>query len=164
LAHVHAEGIELWRKPGTVFEPWPEEGDIAMALSKQEHIEARMAIAREKIDAARLLVENKLYNDAVSTAYYAMFYASKALLLALGEDPHKHQGVISLFGDRIAKVGLSDPKYGRMLKKAKELREDADYEDFFRATKQQAENAIRNADDFVNQAQETLKKIQTRGS
>lgn len=163
LAHIHAEGIELWRKRGSVFEPWPEGGKAAMALSRQEHIEARMAIAHEKLATARDLIEKEHYHEVVSCAYYAMFYASKALLLALGEDPYKHEGVISLLGERIAKVGLSDPNYGGVLRNAKDLRIRADYEDFFRATQEQAENSIRNAEDFVNEAQETLKKIQTRG-
>ena len=134
-----------------------------MAMSKQEHIEARVVMAQEKLRAAKKMFESDLYNDTISCAYYVMFYASKALLLALGEDPHKHEGVVSLFGERIAKIGLSDPKYGSLLRNAKNLRIRADYEDFFRATKEQAEEAIRNAEDFVNQAQETLKKIQARG-
>ncbi len=163
LAHIQVEGAELWRKQGIAFESWPEGGEIAMALSKQEHVEARLALARERLDMARDLIEKAHYNGVVSNAYYAMFYASKAILLALGEDPHKHEGVVSLFGERIAKVGLSDPKYGRLLRDAKDLREDADYEDFFRASKQQAEDAVKNAEDFVNQAEETLRRIQARG-
>jgi len=159
LDHIHAEGVELWRKRGVTFEPWPEGGDAAMVLSKQEHVQARMATAREKLNAAKHLIEKGFYNDTISKAYYAMFYASKALLLELGEDPHKHAGVVSMFGERIAKVGLSDPKYGTLLRDAKDLREDADYGDFFHATREQAENAIRNAEDFVNEAGIILKRI-----
>jgi uncharacterized protein (UPF0332 family) len=95
-----------------------------------------------------------------------MFYASRAILLALGEDPHKHQGVVSLFGDRIVRVGLSDAKYGRLLSQAKKSREDADYEDYFRATREQAEEPIRLARDFVEEAKQVLKRIEqskTRG-
>ncbi|MCX7840059.1 MAG: HEPN domain-containing protein [Anaerolineae bacterium] len=134
-----------------------------MKLSQQEHIQARMAIARDKLLSARDLLERGHYNDAISRAYYAMFYASKALLLALGEDPHKHVGVVSLYGERIVKIGLTDPKYGTLLRDAKKWREQADYEDLFRATREQADSAIRNAEDFVREAQETLKKIQSRG-
>lgn len=163
LAQIRQEGIELWQRPGVRWETWPRGGKAAMKLSKQEHIEARMAMACEKISSARALVESGHYNDAISRAYYAMFYASKALLLALGEDPHKHSGVVSLYGERIVKIGLTDSKYGTLLRDAKKLREQADYEDLFRATCEQADRAIRNAEDFVREAQETLKKIQSRG-
>lgn len=163
LAHIHQEGIELWRRLGMQWDTWPVGGEAAMKLGKQEHIEARMAMARDKLIAARKLLSEGLYNDAISRAYYAMFYASKALLLAFGEDPHKHSGVVSLYGERIVKVGLTDSKYGTLLRDARRLREQADYEDFFRATREQAESAIRNAEDFVREAHETLKKIQGRG-
>ena len=134
-----------------------------MALSKQEHIEARWAMAKDKLSSARDLLEKEHYRDVISSAYYAMFYASKALLLALGEDPHKHEGVVSLYGERIAKVGLADPKYGTVLRDAKKLREQADYGDFFRATKEQAEDALFKSDDFVQEAEMTLSRIQARG-
>ncbi|MCI0476823.1 MAG: HEPN domain-containing protein, partial [Anaerolineales bacterium] len=124
---------------------------------------ARMALARDKLKVARVLFESEHYSDAVSKAYYAMFYASKALLFALGEDPHKHQGVVSMFGKKIVKVGLTHPRYGRTLAIAQQLREEADYSDEYRATRENAEDAIRDAEDFVNEAQETLKKIQVRG-
>ena len=163
LAHIHTEGVELWRKQGATFEPWPEGGDAAMTFNKQEHVQARMAMAREKLSSARDLLIDAHYNDAVSRAYYAMFYASKALLLALGEDPHKHEGVVSMFGERIAKVGLSDPKYGTLLRDAKDLREDADYGDFFHATQEQAADALRKADEFVDESEAILQRIQTRG-
>lgn len=163
LAHIHQDGIELWRRPGTRWENWPLGGEAAVALGKQEHIKARMRIARDKLQVARDLLEKGHYNDVISRAYYAMFYASKALLLALGEDPHKHTGVVSLYGQRIVKIGLTDPKYGVLLSDAKKLREDADYGVFFHATREQAESAIKNAEDFVREAEETLKKIQNRG-
>ncbi len=159
LDHVNKEGVELWRRPETNFASWPEGGDVAMVLDKREHIKARMAMAHDKLSTARDLMEKNHYNDAISRAYYAMFYASKAVLLALGEDPHKHEGVVSAFGERVAKVGLSDPKFGTLLSNAKGLREEADYEDFFHATKEQTENAIRNAEDFVGEAENVLKRI-----
>jgi uncharacterized protein (UPF0332 family) len=134
-----------------------------MAQTQQDRIEARMVLAREKLKVARVLFESGHYNDTVSKAYYAMFYASKALLLALGEDPHKHQGVVSMFGKKIAKVGLTHPRYGRTLAVAQQLREEADYRDDYKATRADSEDAIRDAEDFVNEAQETLKKIQARG-
>jgi len=36
--------------------------------------------AEEKLEAAEYLLEGGFYNDAVSRAYYSMFYSAKALL------------------------------------------------------------------------------------
>ncbi len=77
-----------------------------MDKEKLERINARMNIAKDKLVVAADLIADGHYDDAVSRAYYAMFYASKALLLAVGEDPHKHKGVVTLFGKRFAKLGL----------------------------------------------------------
>ncbi len=134
-----------------------------MATEKEKSINLRLTIARDKLNVARELSQSKHYNDTISKAYYAMFYASKALLLALGEDPHKHKGVVSMFGSQIAKVGLTDTRYGRTLANAERLRRDADYNEQYVATKQEAEGAVRDAEDFVNEAQEILKKIKARG-
>ena len=39
-----------------------------------------MERAYEKLEVAKSLFENGFYSDAVSRAYYAMFYAARALL------------------------------------------------------------------------------------
>ena len=87
-----------------------------------------------------------------------MFYASKALLLAVGEDPVKHTGVITLFGKRFVKVGLTDPKW-TSLPIAKRLRGECDYNERKRATEEEAELAIADAEDFVREARRILEKL-----
>ncbi len=42
--------------------------------------EKHLEIAGEKLESANLLFEGDMFADAISEAYYAMFYASKALL------------------------------------------------------------------------------------
>lgn len=92
-----------------------------MEKNKLESVRLRMALAEEKLVVARHLLAAGHYNNVIAKAYYAMFYGSKALLLAVGEGPVKHTGVITLFGKRFVKVGLTDPKYGHTLAIAKRL-------------------------------------------
>jgi len=54
--------------------------------------------AHEKLEAAKNLFENGFYNDSVSRAYYAMFFAAKALLFENDIHPKTHRGLISQFG------------------------------------------------------------------
>jgi len=42
----------------------------------EKHLER----AEEKLRAANLLLENNMFSDAISEAYYVMFHAAKALL------------------------------------------------------------------------------------
>jgi len=60
--------------------------------------EILMEKAHEKLKAAKVLFERKFYSDAVSRAYYAMFYAARALLSEKNIYPKTHRGVISQFG------------------------------------------------------------------
>lgn len=130
-----------------------------MEQERLESVRLRMALAQEKLVIAQDLLTAGYYNDAVSKAYYAMFYASKALLLAVGEDSHKHTGVVALFGKHFVKTGLADSRYGRILAIARRLREECDYNERKRATEDEAKLAITEAEDFVQKAQETLQKL-----
>ncbi len=130
-----------------------------MEETRLESVRLRMSLAEEKLVVARDLLAAGHYNDVIGKAYYAMFYASKALLLAVGEDPVKHTGVITFFGKHFVKVGLTDPKYGRTLAIAKRLREECDYNERKRATEEEAKLSIADAVDFVREAQRILEKL-----
>jgi uncharacterized protein (UPF0332 family) len=49
-----------------------------------------LARARNALSASEALVSRELFDDAISRAYYAMFYAAKALLIREGvmQDPN----------------------------------------------------------------------------
>ena len=64
-----------------------------------------MERAYEKLEVAKSLFENEFYPDAVSRAYYAMFYAARALLSKKNIYPKTHRGVISQFGLLFVKAG-----------------------------------------------------------
>lgn len=129
-----------------------------MDARQLESIQLRLGLARDKLILARKLTVDGYYNDAVSKAYYAMFYAGRALLLAVGEDPHKHTGVVSLFGEYFVKTGKTDARFGRTLAVAKRLREESDYDERKHATKEEAEQAIADADEFIREVQRLLEE------
>jgi len=54
--------------------------------------------AEEKLGAAEYLLKGGFYNDAVSRAYYSMFYSARALLSIKEIYPKAHKGVILKFG------------------------------------------------------------------
>jgi uncharacterized protein (UPF0332 family) len=66
--------------------------------------------------------------DAASKIYYAMYYATKALLPSEGIDVVKHSAVESAFGYHFAKTGRIDARYHKMLMNARKIREIADYD------------------------------------
>ena len=89
---------------------------------------AFLARAAESLTAAQLLLGASLYDDAVSRAYYAMFYAAKAALESANIEAHSHSGVINQFGLHFIKPGLLDAQYGRILTQTFQSRQVSDYD------------------------------------
>ncbi|MFM2450131.1 MAG: hypothetical protein RIS44_2581 [Pseudomonadota bacterium] len=88
-----------------------------------------MAKAIQAVASARVLLDTGDTDGACNRAYYAMFDAARAALLAFGHDTGKtHKGVLSAFSDRFIKSGRLDKEMGRLLKHAEAFRYVADYE------------------------------------
>jgi uncharacterized protein (UPF0332 family) len=71
--------------------------------------------------AAEALLDLGHTDDAVDRAYYAMFNAARAALLACGYDVeiHKtHKGIINAFSHRLVKEGIASPALAVSLKQA----------------------------------------------
>jgi uncharacterized protein (UPF0332 family) len=88
--------------------------------------------AERTLSAARLLLGSGDTEGTCNRAYYAMYYAAQAALLAAGiaapEDGYKtHQGLIAAFGKHLVLGGQIDQTLGRSINKVQSLRQIADY-------------------------------------
>ncbi len=54
--------------------------------------------AREHLRAAEVSIRHRLYRDAISRAYYAVYSASYSLLYLMGKSPKTHSDLRSSFG------------------------------------------------------------------
>jgi uncharacterized protein (UPF0332 family) len=91
-----------------------------------------MRKAFSSLGAARLLLDNGYTDEACSRAYYAMFDAARAALLAVNapveaEIARTHSGLISAFARHIVKSGLISKEVGRSLGQVQHARLIADY-------------------------------------
>ena len=79
----------------------------------------------DKADHALIVAEDLMERghapDAASKIYYAMFYATKALLASEGIDVVKHSAVESAFEYYFAKPGRIDSRYHKMLMNARKI-------------------------------------------
>ena len=92
--------------------------EVKKYIEKAEHA---LVVAEE-------LMKGGFAPDAASKIYYAMFYATQALLKSEDIDVVKHSAVESAFGYYFAKPKRIAPKFHRMLIGARRLREIADYD------------------------------------
>jgi uncharacterized protein len=124
---------------------------------KKEYVRLRIKLAQEKIEAADVLTKNRKYRDAVSRAYYAIFYAAKAFLLHQGQEAHSHKGVDILFRRFCIAHKSPEESFAKMLSVMREERLNADYQEKALITKQDAQEAIDMAQSFLKEIRSLLK-------
>jgi uncharacterized protein (UPF0332 family) len=108
-----------------------------------------MAKAAQAAESARALLDRGDADGACNRAYYAMFDAARAALLAAGHDVGKtHRGVLNAFNDRLVKDGPMPKEAGRLLKHAEAFRYVADYSDSA-VVLTDAREIVEQADTFV---------------
>jgi len=114
--------------------------------------------ALRNLEAARALVDKRYYDIAVSRAYYAMFYATQAFLLGDGLSFSKHSAVSAAFGQHFAKTGRVPRKLHGYLLDGAESRNEADYDDEAIPTREDAEEQIARAAEFLRVAEQVIGK------
>ena len=88
-----------------------------------------MTKAMQAVASVRVLLETGDADGACNRAFYAIFDAARAALLASGHEVGKtHKGLLNSFSDHLVRNGPLPKELGRMLKQAETRRYVADYE------------------------------------
>jgi uncharacterized protein (UPF0332 family) len=98
------------------------------------------------------------YDSCASRCYYSMFFMAEAALLTKGLSATSHRGVISLFGEHFVKTGVLDKYLGRVLNDAWDKRLIGDYGVGLAVAKDEAEDLLAAARDFVGKVKDYLDK------
>jgi len=126
--------------------------------SEEEIVRIQLNKASQKIKAAKRLLEEGFLDDAISRAYYAVYHAASAALFKEGILAKTHQAVKTMFGLHLIKSGKIDKKYGRWLSQLKDERENGDYDIYVNFNKEDAQQAIKEAEGFVEEIEKFLKQ------
>lgn len=111
----------------------------------------RLNRAREDLTASRIDLDNHQFAASMNRSYYAIFHAIRAVNSLEGFDSRKHAGVIAYFNQAFLKTGKisNSRKMSEIIKDSRRFREKSDYEDFFVAARDDAEEQLQNAVLFV---------------
>ena len=120
-----------------------------MTPQKTNAIRKEIERGEKALKAAQLLLENGLYEDAISRAYYATFHLAKAALLSQGVRTSSHKGVLSMFGLHLIEEKLLSVDLAKILAKEKEEREVGDYDVLIDIDRERATLRIQQAREFV---------------
>ncbi|MDY7012509.1 MAG: HEPN domain-containing protein [Cyanobacteriota bacterium] len=105
---------------------------------------------------AQLLLDNNRYRACISRSYYAIYYATQALLASKNLNSRTHRGLIKLFGQHFIKTGELSTELAKALNNTYELRKLSDYDETCTLTREQARVASDCAKVFVDRAGEFL--------
>lgn len=120
----------------------------------------RLAKAKIELAAAKALLAANFYGVAAARAYYAIFNATTAALVTVSiERSHKHSAVQAAFNQYLVKPGLIEPEYAAIFATVRKRREDSDYGEEVSMTKEEAEQAVVNAEKFVARLEAYLASV-----
>jgi uncharacterized protein (UPF0332 family) len=110
----------------------------------------RLQRANETLmDAQLLLRHGGSPISVINRSYYAMFYATQALMAKREIPVSKHSGVIAQFDQGFVKTGVFAKSMSRALHRAFDFRQIGDYREMFEITQQQAEEILQEAEQFI---------------
>jgi uncharacterized protein (UPF0332 family) len=128
--------------------------------TKRAYIRTRLNKARDDLAAARSLLTLGYLRVAVNRAYYTIFHTASAALLWLGIERSRHLGVQSAVGEFLVKPGMIEPEFGRLYAKAREAREEQDYDlEAEPLAVQDATQIVDDAERFVNRIEQYLRQV-----
>jgi uncharacterized protein (UPF0332 family) len=112
--------------------------------------------AAENLRAARLLADQKLYDIAISRAYYVMFYVAETFLLSEGLAFSKHSAVIAAFGKAFVKTGRVAAEFHCYLIDGERNRNISDYDIHSPFTSDEANEQIGRTKKFLELAEHLI--------
>ncbi len=114
----------------------------------------RLSSAEDDLRAARILYEAGEYRGANNRAYYALFHAINAVHALHGMAYKRHKDAIANFNKDYVKTGIFPRDIGRKIGAAEEIRHASDYDDFYLASKEETQQQIATAQEFLTIAGE----------
>ena len=109
----------------------------------------RFEKAVRNLEVAERLLGEMEYDFCLNRSYYAVFDAMLAVNALDGFDSGKHSGVIAHFNQNYVKTGKFDSSMSDIIKHTSTLREKSDYEDYYKASPEEAEDALEQAKVFI---------------
>ncbi len=124
---------------------------------QKELSDYRLQQAEESLTVAKTCMNTEFYKDSINRSYYSVFYAIKAVLALGTVDFKRHKDVVAHFNKEYVATEKFPRELGRKIGNLKQIREESDYDDFYIASKEEAEDQIKTAELVLQNVKEYLK-------
>ena len=113
----------------------------------------RLEAAKSDIKSAKILLEAGEFRGANNRAYYGIYHAVSAIHALDGNAYKRHKDALANFNKNYIKTEIFPRTLGIKNAEAEEIRHASDYDDFYIATREEAEEQITTAEERVVQVQ-----------
>ena len=118
----------------------------------------RIQRARDCIKESRILFDSKEYYGANNRAYYAIFHAVNAIHALDGNVYKRHKDAIANFNKNYIKTETFPREIGKKISEAEQIRAASDYDDFYIASREEAQRQIELAEELTEMIEQYFKK------
>ena len=124
----------------------------------QDFAQYRLNKAKETLNTSIIIYKDvKDYTSANNRAYYAIFYAIRAVLALEQVDFKRHKDVISYFNKNYINKEIFSKKLGRKIAQAQRVREDSDYDDEYEPSPEKTMQQIETAKELIGEVEKYIK-------
>lgn len=117
----------------------------------------RLEIAKSDIKSAKILLKAGEFRGANNRAYYGIYHAISAIHALDGNAYRRHKDALANFNKKYIKEEIFPRTLGRRIAEAEEIRHASDYDDFYIATREEADEQIATAIELVEKIEEYIK-------
>ena len=110
----------------------------------------RIETAKSDLKAAKILFEAGEMRGANNRAYYSIYHAICAIHALDRKAYKRHKDALANFNKDYVKTEIFPRTLGRKIAEAEEIRHASDYDDFYIATKEEAQEQIDVAEELIN--------------
>ena len=118
----------------------------------------RITEADDSLKVAEHCLKEGWYKDSINRSYYAAFYAVKAILALSTVDFKRHKDVMGYFNKEYVAKEIFPREIGRKLGTLQRVREKSDYDDFYIASREKAEEQFQTAELVIGEVKKYLDK------
>lgn len=113
----------------------------------------RIETAKSDIHSAQILLSAEEYRSSNNRAYYGIYHAISAVHALDGNSYKRHKDALANFNKKYVKTEIFPRNIGRRISEAAEIRHASDYDDFYLATRIEAEEQVATAVELLKLVQ-----------
>ena len=119
--------------------------------TKEDLCRYRLEISKADLRSAMLLLEAGELRGVNNRAYYSIYHAISSVHALDGNAYKRHKDALANFNKAYVKTEIFSRELGRKISEAVEIRHASDHDDFYIATREEAEEQIETAKELLRQ-------------